>query len=242
VVLYEAVTGRLPHVGETPQEVADSHARDRVTPPSVLRPGLSQRFSAVVMQALSRDPARRFGSAAAMARALDAAVSIEEQPERQPATSDRTEPIRVPVGGFPPPPADRPVTRATPRVAPRPAPPRRRRGVPWGMLATLVAVAAVGGLIYIGLNSPGLTAPGAGPPAPGESAAAGEELPAGKVRVPNVVGMSEDDAIAAAQAAGLNWTLHYEPGSPVGVYRQDPEPGTLVDAGADFDFYSYREP
>ena len=67
-------------------------------------------------------------------------------------------------------------------------------------------------------------------------------MPAGQVRVPDVVGLSEEEAIARANAAQLVWTLNWrtDPNAPVGVYAQDLEPDTLVDVGTEFNIYSNR--
>ncbi|MDQ3879517.1 MAG: PASTA domain-containing protein, partial [Chloroflexota bacterium] len=92
----------------------------------------------------------------------------------------------------------------------------------------------VPGILPTASPDPGSTGPASVTPTPA--------LPAGQVRVPNVVGLSEDEAIAAANAAQLNWTLVWrtDPDSPVGVYAQDLDAGTIVPAGTDFNFYSNR--
>ena len=62
VVLYEALTGRPPYPGETPEEVSQAHAAGRVRPPSTLAEGIPGRLDAAILQALRREPAARFRS------------------------------------------------------------------------------------------------------------------------------------------------------------------------------------
>jgi len=71
IVLYEMLVGRVPFVG-TYTVVAEKHAVERPPPMLSVNPelALSVELSAVVARALEKDPARRFGSAAEMAEAL----------------------------------------------------------------------------------------------------------------------------------------------------------------------------
>ncbi len=70
VVLYEALTGRVPYQGRTPEEVSAAHAAGVVRRPSELAGGVPGHLDGAIMQALRRDPGSRFDSAGAMARAL----------------------------------------------------------------------------------------------------------------------------------------------------------------------------
>ena len=62
VVLYEMLTGRVPFVGETPIAVALKHVREKVAPPTRYNPSIPPLLEAVVMKALSKNPADRFNS------------------------------------------------------------------------------------------------------------------------------------------------------------------------------------
>ncbi|HEX9372804.1 MAG TPA: serine/threonine-protein kinase, partial [Roseiflexaceae bacterium] len=70
VVLYELLAGKPPFEGDTMSVVMD---HIQTTPPSLcqLRPDLPADVEAVVQQALAKDPAARFNSAAVLARALE---------------------------------------------------------------------------------------------------------------------------------------------------------------------------
>jgi serine/threonine-protein kinase len=59
VMLYELLTGRQPHEGETPLAVAYKHVNESVPAPSGAAPGIPPRLDALVAAATSRDPAGR---------------------------------------------------------------------------------------------------------------------------------------------------------------------------------------
>ena len=237
VVLYESLTGTLPYRGDTPDDVAAAHLRGDVTPPRRLNPQLSQRLEGIVLQALRRDPEHRFASADAMIRALESVVD-EADDDTQTVISPPPEP-RYPdprhhaTAGRAPGAAD---------AAPRHRPSRRSARMPWGVVALVVTVAAVAGLTAIGLRGTGGvpgTAPSSSRPAVDATPTA---LPAGKVEVPQFVGLSEQDAIAASRAAGLDWTIHWRvrPDLPAGIYAQQPDAGTVVNVGSKLDLWSNR--
>jgi serine/threonine-protein kinase len=83
-VLYEALTGGPPFTGPTPQAVIARHALD--PPPSLrtVRPAIPAALEAVVLRALAKVPADRFGSAAELAEALERSVAAGSRaaPER----------------------------------------------------------------------------------------------------------------------------------------------------------------
>jgi eukaryotic-like serine/threonine-protein kinase len=66
VVLYEMLTGTVPFTGDTPVEIAMKHLSQVPKPPSELRPEVPHDLDAVVMRALAKDPAQRYGSAEEM--------------------------------------------------------------------------------------------------------------------------------------------------------------------------------
>ncbi|HUY77752.1 MAG TPA: protein kinase [Ktedonobacterales bacterium] len=70
VVAYELVTGRPPFVGATPAEALIQHLQTAPPPPELARPDLPAPAEAAIMQALAKDPARRFASAGAFASAF----------------------------------------------------------------------------------------------------------------------------------------------------------------------------
>ena len=63
VLLYEMLTGEVPHSGETPLAVAYQHVHADVAPPSVSRPGIAAQVDAVVVRATRRDAQQRYQDA-----------------------------------------------------------------------------------------------------------------------------------------------------------------------------------
>lgn len=59
IMLFELLTGQLPHQADTPLAVAYKHVNEAVPPPSHLVPGIPQRVDDLVTDATSHDPARR---------------------------------------------------------------------------------------------------------------------------------------------------------------------------------------
>lgn len=59
IMLFELLTGRLPHQADTPLAVAYKHVNEVVPPPSGIVPGIPQRVDELVTDATSHDPVRR---------------------------------------------------------------------------------------------------------------------------------------------------------------------------------------
>ncbi len=96
VVLYEALSGTKPFVGDTPIAVALSHLRDqpRPLPASVPAP-----LQSLVQSALAKDPAERPPDAAAFASALRSATG----PDAVPTSPTAAAPAATQVMAVPPP-------------------------------------------------------------------------------------------------------------------------------------------
>ena len=71
VVLYEMLTGQPPFSGDTPVAVAYKHVREDPPLPSSLAPEVPQELEAIVMKAMAKNPANRYGAAQEMAEDLD---------------------------------------------------------------------------------------------------------------------------------------------------------------------------
>ncbi len=74
VILYEALTGRVPFEGESAVAVAMKQVSQVPQRPSSINPQVSPALDAAVMRALEKDPGQRFQSADAFIAALDAAM------------------------------------------------------------------------------------------------------------------------------------------------------------------------
>jgi beta-lactam-binding protein with PASTA domain len=86
--------------------------------------------------------------------------------------------------------------------------------------------------------------PGASGSATATAAAATPTLAPGTVRVPDTIGMSEEEAEAAASAAGLRWRIEWvENGAEApGIHDQEPPAGEIVQAGSPFVMFAWRAP
>jgi len=63
VVLYEMAAGRPPFTGDSPVAVASKHVRDQPEMPRAIYPACPAALEAVIMKAMAKDPASRYGSA-----------------------------------------------------------------------------------------------------------------------------------------------------------------------------------
>ncbi len=65
-VLFELLTGEPPFTGDTPVAVAYQHVREDPRSPSEVNPQVTPALDAIVLKALSKNPANRYQSAAEM--------------------------------------------------------------------------------------------------------------------------------------------------------------------------------
>jgi serine/threonine protein kinase len=152
VILYEALTGALPHTGASIAALTVARMNQEPAPLRGFRPDVPESLSAVIHRALRREREDRYPSARAMLEALDAAVHRASAPPRleplapsvrpasAPSMTDAREaaahPRRVPAPDLPPPPP--------PRFRPElgaPVSPERRRPAPVSPLPTPTGVA-----------------------------------------------------------------------------------------------------
>jgi serine/threonine protein kinase len=75
-VLYELLTGRVPHEADTPYEVAALVLTEPVMPPSQRNDEISPEIEQVVMKALEKIPTQRYPDMRSFALALNAAARI----------------------------------------------------------------------------------------------------------------------------------------------------------------------
>src|SRR6202012_2904504 len=141
VMLYEALTGRVPFEGESAVAVAMKQVSQMPQRPSSIQPRISPALDAVVMRALEKDPGQRFQSADAFIAALDQAM-------REPAAAGRG---TTSFAALPP-----VVAPAEEEGVEDPDAARRRRRN-WWILAALVAI-LIGALIGLLLSRDTTTA------------------------------------------------------------------------------------
>jgi serine/threonine-protein kinase len=140
VMLYEALTGRVPFEAESPVTVALKQVSERPRAPSELNPEVSRALDAVVLRALAKDPANRYASADEFLAALDAA---EADPSGTALGGTATYAAVAAAAGAPP--------------AEPPEPPPEERG--FFTPARLIALAVLLALVVAGLLAFLLTRP-----------------------------------------------------------------------------------
>jgi formylglycine-generating enzyme required for sulfatase activity/dipeptidyl aminopeptidase/acylaminoacyl peptidase len=151
VILYELLTGRLPHTG-APLLVLHKIVHEAPTPPAKLHPEVDATLEAIVLKAIARRPEDRYHSARAFAEALQGwqagTASVSPGPTQPfiPASREETPHAALPLAAAVTIPSSAPVSVAVP--------PRRTRGRFFGTAlsaALLVGALGVGGRWYGGV-------------------------------------------------------------------------------------------
>jgi len=216
VVLFEMLTGRPPYEGGTPLAVAYRHVNEDVPDPATVEPSVPRVAANVVRAATRREPDERYADADAMLSAVRRARSALGSADT--AIVDLTEAptliTRLPAA--PPAPPAPPKKAAKVAKTPKESQPERSRR----RALVFTAVAAVV-LLVSGVTGWVLARSGGG----GSSA----------IEAPRLVGLSAEDAKAAAARAGLTVVT----GQPVNsdtvkagdVVSQDPPAGTELAKG-----------
>ncbi len=80
VVLYEMLTGELPHDAETPMGIAMEHVNGRLRSPGEVNPEVPEEVNAVAVRLLARDPEERYQSTAELIEDLERIQRGYEEP------------------------------------------------------------------------------------------------------------------------------------------------------------------
>ena len=119
VVLFEMLSGRLPFVGQTPQQLAMMHMRDAPPEIALFNPNVPETVALIIRKILTKEPSARYRTADQLGRIL---VSYREQ------SHERTDPQQAVPSQSPPlarpaPAAARTVTPPAHPAASRPSSP-----------------------------------------------------------------------------------------------------------------------
>ena len=226
-LLYELLTGQPPFTGDSAVAIAYQHVREIPKPPSSLAADVPESLDRVVLKALAKTRDDRYQDAAHMRTELLAAergmaVSAPATDTWQSTTampSDR----KSGSAGMPRPPSAAP-PQAGPEKAAEDKRPRRRWWV-WLLLIILLILAGT----LIGMFASGRFPGGKPSPTPSPTATA--------ATVPDVSGMSEDDAKTAIEDLGLTFVKGDDVSSDTVdeglAVSSDPGAGTSAVLGAD---------
>jgi len=213
-LLYELLTGRPPFVGDSPVAVAYQHVREPAVPPSDHDTQLTPEIDAIVMKSLAKRVEDRYQSAAAMRADIERYLAGH--------------PVRATAP--PPPPDDRTIVAPAYTPDPTPTTPTGRTPVTDPDDDEDRGGNRTGLLVFLGLLLVALIA-GAALILPSLF----EESPE-QVQVPDLIGMTEQQARAAIGDAGLSvGQPEYVADPDVArdkVIQQDPNRDTFVDPGA----------
>ena len=209
ILLFEMITGQVPHAGDSPLSVAYKHVNSDVPAPSTINAAVPADVDALVITATRRDPEQRYQDAADFLADVRRVRSVLPRPRpftdsRDTLVVDASMTQRIAAGARPP-------------QQPAPAQPRRSHKGRWIALiiALAVVLAAVGGWLVAG------------------------SILAPKVPVPSIVGQTQVDATATLQAAGLTLAVSEQQFSETApldtVITSDPEPGGQVAEGGTVD-------
>jgi serine/threonine-protein kinase len=205
VLLYELLAGRPPFTGDSPVAIAYKQVNETPAPPGLLNPDVPPRLDAVVMKALSKNPANRYQSAASMHEDLERVRKGQEVEATPllPAGGEATQVIARP--------------HATQVLLPPEEPPGSTRKVWLGVLIGALVVVVLGGGGY--LLSQALSS---------------EPPPPATVTLDDMTGLLYDDAKAQLEAQDLVVERVDKPSAKPEdtVLQQDPVAGTSVDPGS----------
>ena len=207
IMLFELLTGRVPFEGDSAVAIALKQVSETPPRPAVLNPAVTPELEQVILRALEKDPARRYGDADEFAAALEqASASLGTQGTTVIAPVAPITGSYAPVTG-----SYAPVSESY-AYPPQPLAPvvEEDGGRRWWialLVGLLVAAAIVGGLLLLGGK---------------------------QVTVPAVVGVQQAEAEAALRNQGFDTDSiqKADPQEMGTVIGQDPPGNTEADEGS----------
>jgi eukaryotic-like serine/threonine-protein kinase len=217
-VLYEMLAGRPPFTGDTPVAVAYKQVNETPMPPSLVNADVPPQLDAVVMRALAKNPANRYQAADEFRADLERARQGQEVQATPllPIGAEATQVIARP--------------QDTSVLPPQEEPPGSGRKVWLGVLIGILVVAVLAGGGYLLAN--GLLS-GNSSPTPQT------------VQVPILINLTQSDAVASLQHAGLKAdvkTRVTDTAKPGRVVDQSPLAQTVVSTGSTVTIWVAKAP
>jgi serine/threonine-protein kinase len=215
-LLYELVTGAPPFTGDSPVAVAYQHVREDPRTPSSINPEVPAELDAVLLKAMSKNPANRYQSAAEMRSDLLRAVA-GQRVEATPVMGDAERTSYIGAGGAGYPGQDDHWDDEDEAAAKR-----RKRGI--------IALAVAGVLVLAGLVALLVALNSGGDDTPTQPTTA-------SVQVPNLVDQTQAAAESALTQQGLAvgqvTTAASTEVAQGSVISTDPAAGQTVDEGTE---------
>ncbi len=218
VVMYEMATGKLPFDGDNPVGIAMQHAHERPVAPRTITPDIPENLEGVILRSLGKHPIERYLTAQAML--ADLRKVQDGEPVSAPAAfvEEATQimaPAAVAAAAQPTQVRPKGSGRVDPLAEPFYAEGPRRRSV-WPWILVIILLLALGGGAY--------------------AVFANWNTAAAEIAVvPGVVGMSQENAKKAVEAAGFDFKVEGEqPSADVeagSIAYQEPGEGTELALG-----------
>ncbi len=216
VVLYEMLVGKVPFSGETPLAIAYKHVREEAPKPTSIVPTVPKALEAIVVKAMSKDPAMRYQSATEMRDDLRRFLNHQEVAALTGFDPDATQALPL---------VDVPHGNGSPteilRTSPITSVDAAERGTNWLLVGIVVLVVIIGALLlgakYFLTNHNANATP-----------------PVVTVSVPAVVGESQNNAEAALKNDGLKYTITQATSNEAAgtVLSENPSAGTPLKKGS----------
>ena len=202
-VLYEMLTGTTPFTGDTPLAVAYKHVREAPDPPSSLNPDVPADLDAIAMKSLAKNPDNRYTSATEMREDLER-FTAGQRVHATPLLGETMAATAVGSGTQ--------VMRQTEVFAGQDDEPEKNRAG-WYVVIALLILGLFGLVAYLIATN----AFGGGEP----------------IRVPDVVGLTEDEAVEELEAAGFAVETEERPSQKEEgeVIKQDPQARDRLEEG-----------
>ncbi|AEB76175.1 Stk1 family PASTA domain-containing Ser/Thr kinase [Clostridium botulinum] len=232
IILYEMVTGKVPYDGESPVAVALKHVQEDVTPPIKVNPNIPESLNKLILKAVEKEPYKRYQSAHDILMDLQ---KVQQNPNTNIAANveeNEYTKIMSPIPDV----DDNPKNNkeediydgieddATKDEKPKNDLESNNKKTKHAKLGNLNKnkKKLIGGIIALAVIIIGFV---------GIFMATGGNKKSGKVKIPNIIGMTKDEAEKLAKDSGLKFVFEEEPSDkPKGVViKCYPAPGQEID-------------